>query len=67
VTWPWTNPDGGSRYRIAKSGLPIVGSLNEYWKASVPAAFSMPSVAEPPCSRELASMFRYYVRICPFS
>ena len=43
-----------------------VGWLNEYWNASVPVWFSIPIVAELPCSWALSTL-RYCVRIWPFS
>src|SRR5258706_12788208 len=67
VTWPSMKPDGGSEYRIAISGGVMTASLNEYCSASLPAAFSIPIVAELPCSRPKSPTFLYCVRIWPFS
>ena len=67
VTWPLTIADGGNRNRMPKPAGGITASLNEYWSASVPPAFSMPIVAESPCWRVVPPTFVYCVRIRPLA
>jgi hypothetical protein len=60
---------GAGRYRTevtAGSGASNVW-LKENRSAAAPVWYSIPSVAELPRSRPSAAMFRYWVRISPFS
>ena len=57
VTVPLTRPVGGGRNLIDWPS-DSTAVLNEYCRPIVPVAFSMPTVAELPCSRGSAPMLR---------
>ena len=66
VTVPAIRPVGGGRNLIDWVS-DTTAVLKEYCSAIVPAAFSMPTVAELPCSRGSAPMLRYRVTMLPSS
>lgn len=66
MTVPATRPVAAGRNRIdwASDSTAV---LKEYCSATVPAAFSMPTVAELPCSRGSEPMLRQRVTTVPSS